>query len=112
MRTPRIILMLAVGLAFGCGCARPDWIEQTLVTVDVTRTWRNAEGGLFELKLVQQGSKVTGFVVYGGGYLAWAAVRERLRAPWPAMCSAQAGSVSAEALEAILARARVPIPRP
>ena len=32
--------ILVAALAGGSGCARPDWIEQTLVTVDVTGTWR------------------------------------------------------------------------
>src|SRR5262249_3201348 len=39
---------------------KPDWIEQTLVTVDVTGTWRSAEGHLVELVLDQQGPKVNG----------------------------------------------------
>ena len=43
MRKSRIILMLVVGLALA-GCARPDWIEQTLVTVDVTGTWVGSMG--------------------------------------------------------------------
>jgi hypothetical protein len=53
------LVILVSLLAFGSGCARPDWIEQTLVTADVTGTWRN-EGGFLELTLEQQGSKVTG----------------------------------------------------
>ncbi len=64
-------------LAIGClvlaaaGCARPDWIEQTLVTVDVTGVWRGSfsssgtgtasgGGGPVELTLQQSGTKVTG----------------------------------------------------
>jgi hypothetical protein len=53
------------------GCARPDWIEQTLVTVDVTGVWRGSfssfgtgtasgGGGPVELTLQQSGTKVTG----------------------------------------------------
>ena len=49
------------------GCARPDWIEQTLVTVDVTGVWRGSistegagSGGYIELALQQSGPKVTG----------------------------------------------------
>ena len=53
-------VVLVAMLALGSGCAKPDWIQQTLVTVDVTGTWRSTEGGLFELVLGQQGSKVTG----------------------------------------------------
>jgi hypothetical protein len=28
-------VLIAAALAFACGCARTDWIERTLVTVDV-----------------------------------------------------------------------------
>jgi hypothetical protein len=39
MRTIAWILM-AAALAIGSGCATPpDWIERTLVTVDVTGSW-------------------------------------------------------------------------
>ena len=59
--------ILVVALACGAGCARPDWIEQTLVTVDVTGTWRGAatSGGSFisyEFALQQRGPKVDGSV--------------------------------------------------
>jgi hypothetical protein len=55
--------MLVAALACGAGCARPDWIEQTLVTVDVTGTWqRSSSDGWFELVLEQQGPKVNGSV--------------------------------------------------
>jgi hypothetical protein len=62
-----VILVLA--LAFGSGCARPDWIERTLVTVDVTGVWSGqslravAAGGTFAeltLDLQQEGPKVKG----------------------------------------------------
>ena len=65
-------LLLVTSLAFGSGCARSDWIDRTLVTVDVTGTWsgsiiRGGTGGaggvhdvLFELK--QEGSTVKGLV--------------------------------------------------
>jgi hypothetical protein len=33
-----IALALLATLALGSGCAKPDWIQQTLVTVDVTGT--------------------------------------------------------------------------
>jgi hypothetical protein len=59
-------LLIAAALAFA-GCASPDWIDRTLVTVDVTGTWYGRFGGpsladdlLLELK--QEGSKVTGFM--------------------------------------------------
>ena len=52
------------------GCARPDWIEQTLVTVDVTGAWRgefrqalgSSGGAAIELTLQQSGPKVSGQV--------------------------------------------------
>jgi hypothetical protein len=56
--TVRVFLVAA--LACGSGCVRSDWIEQTLVTVNVTGTWRSTEGGLFELELEQQGPRVNG----------------------------------------------------
>ena len=57
---------LAIGflVLITAGCARPDWIEQTLVTVDVTGVWRgtSVDGRLesIQLTLQQSGSKVTG----------------------------------------------------
>jgi len=54
-------------LVFGFGCARSDWIEQTLVTVDVTGTWQGSTvDGWFELVLEQQGPKVSGSVLIRG----------------------------------------------
>ena len=52
-------------LALASGCARSDWIEQTLVTVDVTGTW-TGQGGDLVLRLEQQGPKVTGSMVWRG----------------------------------------------
>jgi len=57
------LVIFTVVLAFGSGCARPDWIEQTLVTVDVTGTWRSTSGIFSELTLEQQGSRVKGAMV-------------------------------------------------
>jgi hypothetical protein len=60
-------VLIVTALAFGSGCARSDWIERTLVTVDVTGTWYGSVGGAggpgggsiwFELE--QQGSTVKG----------------------------------------------------
>jgi hypothetical protein len=71
MKTIRGALLLAA-LTFGAGCAKSDWIERTLVTVDVTGTWSGSVGGrtsrfLFELE--QQGQTVKGsFQVVGGGH--------------------------------------------
>jgi hypothetical protein len=60
----RVVLGVAAGLLLISGCAsrRPDWIEATLVTVDVSGVWSgDAQGGMpFVLELTQQGSKVTG----------------------------------------------------
>ena len=60
---------MAATLVVGSGCAKQDWIDRTLVTVDVTGAWsgshRAAIGGaggsrdvVFELE--QQGSTVKG----------------------------------------------------
>jgi len=72
MNTWRIALVLMVTSALVSGCAKPDWVEQTLVTVDVTGTWLAAEGIVFELNLEQHGQKVTGSVSRGpvGGQAA------------------------------------------
>jgi hypothetical protein len=58
-------VMLVAMLVFGSGCAKPDWIQQTLVTVDVTGVWIGSMGkgsitSDVRLELQQQGSKVTG----------------------------------------------------
>ena len=69
-------LLIATTLVIGSGCAKQDWIDRTLVTVDVTGTWSGSTGGsasspgdlLFELK--QHGEKVKGSVLFGrGGYI-------------------------------------------
>jgi hypothetical protein len=60
------LALVAAALVFGSGCVRTDWIDRTLVTVDVTGTWYGSSSGgtrvapefFFELK--QEGSKVTG----------------------------------------------------
>jgi hypothetical protein len=49
----------------GSGCARSDWIERTLVTVDVTGVWSGTcNNGLYNtelwMELKQEGSRVTG----------------------------------------------------
>jgi hypothetical protein len=63
-------LLIAAALLLGSGCAKQDWIDRTLVTVDVTGTWEGSVSGvpgygsprdlLFEL--VQQGATVKGFM--------------------------------------------------
>ena len=65
-----LLFSLVSALAYGVGCAsRPDWIEQTLVTVDVTGTWVGSEitgyksgPGMYEVALEQQGAKVRGYL--------------------------------------------------
>ena len=66
-------LLLATGLVLGgFGCAKTDWIDRTLVTVDVTGTWygygtssATTSGGMsgnveIWLELEQEGSRVKG----------------------------------------------------
>jgi hypothetical protein len=63
-------LLIAAALAFASGCAKTDWIERTLVTVDVTGTWSgrissvgSAQGDTDLLvELEQLGSTVKGFL--------------------------------------------------
>ena len=63
----------AAVLLFACGCVtRPDWIEATLVTVDVSGLWEGrstSRGGAQRtatLELHQEGPKVTGTVSWVG----------------------------------------------
>ena len=37
-------LLMAAALAFASGCAKTDWIDRTLVTVDVTGAWYGSAG--------------------------------------------------------------------
>ena len=64
-------LLLATSLALCAGCARGDWIDRTLVTVDVTGIWTgrayipHAATGLIidlRLELEQEGPKVKGSI--------------------------------------------------
>ena len=65
-----IIAWLAISFLVltASGCARPDWIQQTLVTVDVSGAWQGTMTrpassygpGIIELMLEQRCSKVTG----------------------------------------------------
>ena len=67
-------LLVTTLLTMTAGCAKTDWIDRTLVTVDVTGTWygRNAmggggdSGGSFNFDLKQQGSTVKGLLQYRG----------------------------------------------
>jgi len=58
-------VILAVGLASGAGCARSDWIERALFTVDVSGVWygelRTAVHRMeLSIDLTQEGPKVEG----------------------------------------------------
>jgi len=62
---------MGASLALFSGCAKEDWIDRTLVTVDVTGTWATANRSVV-LKLAQEGPMVTGSMValgtmFGGG---------------------------------------------
>ena len=61
-----------VALLFASGCAQKDWIDRTLVTVDVTGTWHGSPGGpgpnnpgALLLNLRQEGATVQGFIKEG-----------------------------------------------
>jgi len=64
------MLLGMISVVFLMGCAQKDWIDRTLVTVDVTGTWygRVASGGTasgsseLSFELEQKGSRVKGFV--------------------------------------------------
>ena len=69
MRTTRIPLvpLVVAALVLGSGCARTDWIQSTLVTVDVTGVWLGSMGTgnvsrEVRLELEQQGPKATGYL--------------------------------------------------
>ena len=38
--------VIAAALVFASGCAQTDWIDRTLVTVDVTGSWYGTIGGV------------------------------------------------------------------
>jgi len=86
MNTIARVILVAV-LALGSGCAKPDWIDQTLMTVDVTGTWRDS-GGTIDLTLEQQGSKVTGSMIWRGSFTsASGTISGGSMAPWLAKSS-------------------------
>ena len=65
------LAVVAAVMLLVAGCARPDWIESTLVTVDVSGEWTgrfvSAEGMIpTRLTLQQTGAKVTGQFSNGG----------------------------------------------
>ena len=62
--------VIAAVVVFASGCAQKDWIDRTLVTVDVTGVWEGTtrpisgtaggSAGTVMFVLQQQGAKVTG----------------------------------------------------
>ena len=67
-------LLVVAAVAVDSGCAKQDWIDRTLVTVDVTGTWYGNPGGStlahpgeFSLDLKQEGATVQGFLQQKGG---------------------------------------------
>src|SRR5262250_1793490 len=65
MKTKLAVLALAV-LAGVSGCAKSDWIDRTLVTVDVTGTWCRLGTESICLELEQTGATVKGLARYKG----------------------------------------------
>src|SRR5438034_4249189 len=62
-------LLLPTLLTMTAGCAKTDWIDRTLVTVDMTGTWYGTPVGSrmtgtreFSMELEQQGATVKGFI--------------------------------------------------
>ena len=65
MRAALGVIAAAFVFAIGCAHKQQDWIDRTLVTVDVTRVWEGtitarASNIRIELDLKQEGAKVTG----------------------------------------------------
>jgi len=66
-------VIFVVALAFGSGCARSDWIEGTLFTVDVTGVWygelrTSVHRMELSIDLKQEGPKVEGSLL-GKGFV-------------------------------------------
>ncbi len=64
-----LVLLIMASLLVALGCARRDWIDRTLVTVDVTGSWSGQPEGAqygrpgdLVLELKQEGSTVTGML--------------------------------------------------
>lgn len=58
-------ILIGAALVLANGCAQQDWIDRTLVTVDVTGVWQGQQSGSnyvndIELVVRQEGAKVTG----------------------------------------------------
>jgi hypothetical protein len=69
-----LIGVLLATVATGSGCAKTDWIDRTLVTVDMTGRWTGkwfgasgvGGGGDFGMTIQQTGPKATGNVEMNG----------------------------------------------
>ena len=61
------LTLIITALVFGSGCAQTDWIDRTLVTVDVTGTWYGRRVGEYWFELEQQGSTVKGSLKFTTG---------------------------------------------
>jgi hypothetical protein len=59
-------VVIGVALVFASGCAQTDWIDRTLVTVDVTGNWYGTIKGNSAqevwLDLKQEGGKISGSI--------------------------------------------------
>jgi len=69
-----VLWAIAAAVVLASGCAQQDWIDRTLVTVDVTGTWHGTPGGPpvgnpneFSLNLKQEGATVQGFLQQRAG---------------------------------------------
>ena len=59
--------VIAAAFVFVSGCAKQDWIDRTLVTIDVTGVWEGtvtarASNLAIELDIKQEGARVTGVI--------------------------------------------------
>jgi hypothetical protein len=64
-----VLWAIAAAVVLASGCAQKDWIDRTLVTVDVTGSWHGipvgptvGHPGEFWLDLKQEGTTVRGFL--------------------------------------------------
>jgi hypothetical protein len=61
-------LFIAATLIFAAGCVKQDWIDRTLVTVDVTGVWVLVPDEVLRLELKQEGTKATGSYRWSGWF--------------------------------------------
>ena len=68
-------LLFTMLLTLSAGCAQKDWIDRTLVTVDVTGTWYGRAAtnppAEFLFELAQQGSVVKGSLQVGNRSISY-----------------------------------------